>query len=77
MSLWFARSCFAIAKGNGDVEKEFVQIFPIVQRDRNRLNIEGIKGVRISKEVCLDVKFNDRLVSNAKAAHTRYTLDKA
>ena len=55
----------------------FSQISHIAQQDRNQLDIEAIKGILLSKEVCLDVEVDDRLMYNAKAAHSRYALELA
>ena len=71
------RSCFAIAEANGDVERVFSKISHIAQPDRNRLDIECIKGVLHCKENCTDVEVDDRLMYHAKAAHSRYELDLA
>ena len=71
------RSCFAIAEANGDVERVFSKISHIAQPDRNRLDIECIKGVLHCKENCTDVEVDDRLMYHVKAAHSRYELDLA
>ena len=59
------------------MERVFSQISHIAQQDRNQLDIEAIKGILLSKEVCLDVEVDDRLMYNAKAAHSRYALELA
>ena len=69
------RCCFAVAEANADVERTFSKIAHIVSQDRNRLSIECIKELLLCKDVCLDVKIDDRKIYNAKAAHSRYALE--
>ena len=66
------KSCFAIAEANADVERLFSQITHIIQKERNRLNLDTVKGILHSKEVCHDAEIDDQLIYNVKAASARY-----
>ena len=64
--------CFSLAEANADVERLFSQVTHIIHKERNRLNLETVKGILHSKEVCYDAKIDDRLVYNVKSAHSCY-----
>ena len=67
------KSCFSIAEANANVERLFSQITHILQKERKCLNLDTVKGILYSKEVCLDVEIDDQLMFNAKVARSRYT----
>ena len=71
------KSCFAIAEGNASVERCFSQITHILKKERSNLSLDSVKGILHSKEMCINAKIDDRLMFNAKAAHSRYTAKNA
>jgi len=71
------KSCFAIAEANASVERCFSQITHILTKERSSLSLDSVKGILHSKEMCTNAKIDDRLMFNAKAAHSRYTAKNA
>ena len=63
--------CFSLVEANADMERLFSHVTHIINKERNRLNLETVKGILHSKEVCYDAKIDDRLVYNVKSAHSR------
>lgn len=64
--------CLSIAEANANVERIFSQVTHIIKKERNCLNLDTVKGILHSKEVCYDAKIDDRLIYNVKAASSRY-----
>ena len=67
------KCCLSIAEANASVERLFSQVTHILQKDRNRLTIETVKGLLYCKEKCTDVNIDENMIYNAKVAHSRYT----
>ena len=54
------------------MERLFSQITRIIQKERNCLNLDTVKGILHSKEMCHVAEIDDQLIYNVKAAATRY-----
>jgi len=57
------------------VERLFSQITHIIKIERNCLNLDTIKGILLSKDVCYNVEVDDQLMYNVKAASSCYKAD--
>ena len=66
------KGCFAISEANASVERLFSQISHILNKEQNSLSLDSVKGILHSKEMCTKAKIDDRLMLNAKAAHSHY-----
>ena len=54
------------------MERLFSQINRIIQKERNCLNLDTVKGILHSKVVCDIAEIDDQLIYNVKAASARY-----
>ena len=54
------------------MERVFSEITHIIKKERNCLNLDTVKGIIHSKEVCYGAKIDDRLMYNVKAASSWY-----
>ena len=54
------------------MERLFSQITRIIQKERNCLNLDTVKEILHSKEVCYVAEIDDQLIYNVKAASARY-----
>merc|ERR1712121_246708 len=64
--------CLSLAEANADVERLFSQITHIINKERNCLNLDTVKAILRSKEVCYNAKVDNQLMYNVKAASSRY-----
>ena len=71
------KCCFAICEANGGVERVFSQISHIVSKERNRLEVDSVKGILDCKETCYKAEIDERLMYNAKTAYARYSAKNA
>ena len=69
----------SIAEANADVERIFSQVFHIVNKDRNRLSTDTIRGLLVTKSylqtigTCLNFKVDDSMMASIKMSHRKYT----
>ena len=71
------QNCFelSIAEANTNVEIWFSHISHNVEKKHNRFNIDSIKWIISSKEVCTNQEIEDRLMYNSKTAYNCYVSD--
>ena len=69
---------FSIAEANADVERVFSQVFSIVDKERNRLGTDALRGLLITKNYlqtigsCLDFQVDDSMMASIKSSHRKY-----
>ena len=72
------RFALSIAEANGDVERIFSQVLNIVDKDRNRLSTDSLRGLLITKSYlqaigsCLNFEIDQSMMTSIKASHSKY-----
>ena len=72
------RFALSISVANGDVERLFSQVSHVISKDRNKLTIETVKGLLITKSylqtngTCLNFSLDDSMMNNVRTAHSKY-----
>ena len=73
-----ARFALSIAEANGDVERLFSQISHVISKDRNKLSVNTIKGLLITKSylqtngTCLSFSLDDSMMTSIRIARSKY-----
>ena len=72
------RFALSISVANGDVERLFSQVSHVISKDRDKLTIETVKGLLITKSylqtngTCLNFSLDDSMMNNVRTAHSKY-----
>merc|ERR1712121_372802 len=66
------------AEANVDVERVVNQVFSFVDKERNRLGTDALRGLLITKNYlqtiagCLDFQIDDSMMASIKSSHRKY-----